>query len=59
MALDFTGSVTDFIEAIKEVKLIEKAVKKSKKKGGNEPVTDRHRLKNKVSESKKDGDAGE
>ncbi|MDO8723998.1 MAG: virulence RhuM family protein [Syntrophales bacterium] len=48
-----------FIEAVKEVKLIEKAVKKSKKKGGNESVTDRHRLKNKVSESKKDGDAGE
>ena len=48
-----------FIEATKEIKLIEKAVKMSKKKGGDEPVADRHRLKNKVSESKKNGDAGE
>ncbi|MBF8277679.1 MAG: hypothetical protein HW390_2752 [Candidatus Brocadiaceae bacterium] len=43
-----------FMEATKEVKLIEKAVKKSKKKGVNEPVTDSHRLKNKASESKND-----
>ncbi len=42
-----------FIEATKEIQLIEKAVKTGKKKGGDEPVSDRHRLKNKMSESKK------